>query len=174
MYYPSRISQLLEEPEQDLNSISELAAYYKELYTILSMQAMRQVDSVRMQVKNIMLSDLVDTTEDVPLLGDPDMMKYLFTILHRQAGQQGLKVSAKESAGQYVEVDVLMAGLMLDDRQCLDLFSPSIDHLPYLLCRQIIRDLGEATNARGCGMIATPSEEGVLLTLTLVRGKKQS
>ena len=172
MYYPSRIHQLLEDKDQDLQSISELATFYKELYSILSMQAMRQVDSVRLQVSRLMLSDVVECSEDISLLGDPDMLRYMFTILQRQAGQDGIKVSVGAANGQYVDVKVLVMGLSLDERQCHDLFTPSVEHLPYLLCRQIVRDLGDATNARGCGIIASPNPAGTLMTITMVRSKE--
>ena len=174
MYYPSRIRQLLDNKEQDLPSIGELASYYKELYTILSTQAMRQVDAIRQQVRPLLLSDVVETKSEAHLLGDSDMMRYLFSILQRQAGQEGMTVDVARSEGQYVEVDVLMPGLSLSDRQCMDLFSPSLEHLPYLLCRQIVRDVGEATNARGCGMVATSTAEGVRVRLTLARNNKQT
>ena len=172
MYYPSRIHQLLEDKDQDLQSISELATFYKELYSILSMQAMRQVDSVRLQVSRLMLSDVVECSEDISLLGDPDMLRYMFTILQRQAGQDGIRVSVGAANGQYVDVKVLVMGLSLDERQCHDLFTPSVEHLPYLLCRQIVRDLGDATNARGCGIIASPNPAGTLMTITMVRSKE--
>ena len=173
MYYPSRIRQLLEDGEVDLQSISELASYYKELYSILSMQAMRQVDAIRLQVKPQMLSELTDTDGDARILGDPDMLRYLFLILNRQAGEAGMRVRVAHAEGQYVEVEVLMLGLLLSEQECRTIFTPLVEHLPYLLCRQIIRDIGEATNARGCGIIATPTPEGTLMKLTLAGNMKQ-
>ena len=174
MYYPSRIRQLLEDGKVDLQSISELASYYKELYSILSMQAMRQVDAIRQQVKQQMLSELTDADGDARILGDPDMLRYLFLILSRQTGEAGLRVRVAHAAGQYVEVEVLMLGLLLSEQECRAIFTPSIEHLPYLLCRQIIRDIGEATNARGCGIIAMPTSEGTVMKLTLAGNMKQT
>lgn len=174
MYYPSRIRQLLEDGGDDLQSISELAAYYKELYSILSMQAMRQVDAIRQQVRPVMLSEVTDTSSDATLLGDPDMLSYLFSILARQAGESGMSVRVVGVKGQYVEVEALLTGLSLDERACRDIFTPAIDHLPYLLCRQIVRDMGEATNARGCGIVAVPSSEGTLMRITLAGTTKQT
>ena len=46
MYYPSRIRQLVDEPDGQLEAIDELAIYYKELYQILSQQAMSQIEAV--------------------------------------------------------------------------------------------------------------------------------
>lgn len=47
-----------------------------------------------------------------------------------------------------------MPQLRLTPGQATDLFTPSRDHIPFLLCRQIVRDHGEATNRRGCGIYA--------------------
>ena len=58
-------------------------------------------------------------------------------------------------------------GVKLTETEARDLFTPSKDHLPYLLCRQIIRDHGEATNKRGCGIYATLIEGTTNMIITL-------
>ena len=41
-----------------------------------------------------------------------------------------------------------------------------------LLCRQIVRDVGEATNARGCGIMATNNAQGLVdIVVTLVKAR---
>ena len=45
MYYPSRIRQIVD--LGDTNSLSEVVAYYRELYGILSMQAMKQTEHTK-------------------------------------------------------------------------------------------------------------------------------
>ena len=47
MYYPSRIRNLIDDGDGSIQNINELAVYYKEIYTLLSAQAMRQVTSVK-------------------------------------------------------------------------------------------------------------------------------
>ena len=42
MYYPSRIRLLAD--SDDTQSMLEVASYYRELYALLSQQAIRQVD----------------------------------------------------------------------------------------------------------------------------------
>lgn len=44
-------------------------------------------------------------------------------------------------------------------------------NLPYLLCSQIVRDNGELTNRRGCGIVATRQDNKTYLTITLARWK---
>ena len=54
-----------------------------------------------------------------------------------------------------MEVVVPMPKLHLTDDEAQNLFNPvSSSHIPYLLCRQIVRDHGEATNRRMCGIWA--------------------
>ena len=42
------------------------------------------------------------------------------------------------------------------------LFTPLTGDLRYLLCRQIVRELGEITNLRGCGIKACQGDKGCL------------
>ena len=51
------------------------------------------------------------------------------------------------------------------------LFTPSaVSNIPYLLCRQIVRDHGEATNRRGCAIKAEVTEGGTTaIVVTLPR-----
>ena len=63
MYYPSRIRQLVDQREKQLESIDELAVYYKELYSILSQQAMHQVENTKLVAHPVILADLVSANK---------------------------------------------------------------------------------------------------------------
>ena len=139
MYYPSRIHQLLDQHE--MASLPEVVGYYRELYGILSQQAMRQVEGVRLHLKPL----------ESGILGDENLIRYLFEILRKQGGGTR-QLTPKD--GKYVEVVVPMPKLRLSDEEAQNLFNPSTSHIPYLLCRQIVRDHGEATNRRMCGIWA--------------------
>lgn len=173
MYYPSRIRQLIDGTDDNMQSIRELAEYYKELYTVLNGQVMRQVESVKLECKPFRLSSVLKADEwsgeDFTLLGDKDMVAYLFDILRKQSRQKTLPVEVTEEGLRYLVFKVRMTGMTLDERQCLELFTPGSDRLPYLLCRQIARDNGEATNCRSCGIEAQPSDGGAVITVTLTR-----
>lgn len=150
MYYPSRIRQLLD--AGDFESLREVAYYYRELYGILSLQAMRQVEHTKLRLRPIPLHGQSDATCYV--LGDEVLIRYLFDILYRQGGapRAGIQVAARDE--RYVEVRIPMPALKLSAGQAAGLFTPSREHISYLLCRQIVRDHGEAANRRGCGIRA--------------------
>jgi hypothetical protein len=93
-------------------------------------------------------------------------VRYLFDILRKQAGTR-LQPEYTPREGGYMEVRVPMASLKLSEAEAANLFTPSRDHLPYLLCRQIVRDLGEATNRRGCGIYATVQDNTTYMIITL-------
>ena len=140
MYYPSRIQQLLD--QDDMQSLSEVVEYYRDLYGILSQQAMYQIEGVHLHVKPL----------DNGILGDKNLIAYLAEILRKQGGAEW-QISPKDD--KYVEVIVPMPQLQLSDDEAQNLFNPtSSSHIPYLLCRQIVRDHGEATNRRMCGIWA--------------------
>ena len=154
MYYPSRIQQLLD--TGDMESLSEVTTYYRELYGVLSQQALRQTERTRLHLKPL--------HDDI--LGDETLVRYLFDILRKLAGRK-LQPEYTKREGGYVVVRVPMSALKLTEAEAADLFTPSKDHLPYLLCRQIVRDLGEATNRRGCGIYATIQENTTNMMITL-------
>ena len=154
MYYPSRIQQLLD--TGDMESLGEVTTYYRELYGVLSQQALRQTERTRLHLKPL--------HDDI--LGDETLVRYLFDILRKLAGRK-LQPEYTKRDGGYVEVRVPMPELKLTEAEAADLFTPSKDHLPYLLCRQIVRDLGEATNRRGCGIYATIQDNTTNMIITL-------
>ena len=139
MYYPSRIRQLVDGTDENLNGISELTKYYYELYQILSEQAMRQIAPIRL---------------------DNEMTKYLFEILKKlnKGTKPMLEVSPKNA--RYVSITARMAQLSLTEEQAHDLFTPDTCNLQFLLCRQIVREMGEATNLRACGISASVDKQG--------------
>jgi len=53
------------------------------------------------------------------------------------------------------------------------LFTPDIGHIPYLLCRQIVRDHGEATNRRLCGIWADVDNNGQTIVHVILPAAKK-
>ena len=159
MYYPSRICQLLDANE--VVSLAEVTAYYRELYGLLSQQAMRQVERTRLHLKPL----------EGGVLGDESLIRYLYEILRKQSGQKKLDLSYTPTGDHYVEVRVPMPGLQLSNPS--DLFTPSKEHIPFLLCRQIVRDHGEATNYRGCGIRAEVVDGMTMIIITLPKVKSE-
>ena len=144
MYYPSRIRQLLD--TGDTASLQEVTAYYRELYGILSMQAMRQLDYAKIHLQAL----------PHEVLGDSDAIDYLMEILRKQSGDsKSLQADWQMQNEHYVQVTVQMPALQLSDEQMHCLFMPvSIDNIPFLLCREIVRQHAEATNRHACGIRA--------------------
>ncbi len=141
MYYPSRIRQLIEEHPSDVKSLQELVDYYKSLYAMLSAQAMEQVE------------------------GNVKYDKYLYLYLtelmkgnSRNSDQGGQVLPGTPYGILYV----VQKDVAYDAQLHSQLFTPLTSDLRYLLCRQIVREIGEVTNLRGCGIQAKASEEGFL------------
>ena len=144
MYYPSRIRQLLEQDrsENGLKDVAELASYYKDLYALLARQASAQIEKP---------------------LADSDVMDYLFELIGKAAGEEPLQTE-KTTGGDYVIYRTL-----LPRTPYREFFRPTKENIPFLVCRQIIRENSEATNRRGCGITAEPQGEGTLLTITTAK-----
>lgn len=140
MYYPSRIRLLIDSNPEDVKSLRELVDYYKSIYAMLSAQAMQQVE---------------------PNVGyDTHLFTYLFDILKKEGGGGESDVNVAEEDNLYVKYTVAMPKLHLDAQQCEELFTPQTINLKFMLCRQIVRELGEVTNRQACGIGASTTSEG--------------
>lgn len=175
MYYPSRIRHLIEGKDSNLYSIGELAGYYKELFSILSMQAMRQVEAVKFDLKTINIAELISKQNESGItypdvIGDKDALKYMFDIIIKQNGGNDLSINVYEHVNKYVVLEIEMKSLNMTEEQCHDIFTPKVENIPYLICRQIVRDNGESTNRRGCGITAFINEENnTTIKITLAK-----
>ena len=139
MYYPDRIRQLVD--NDDVNALAEVTQYYRQLYGILSEQAMRQVEQVRLHVHPMEFYGQ-------QVIGDDNLLRYLFEIIKPSEMQTEVKDE------QYVTYTMKAS------------FKSDIDRL---LCRQIVRDHGEATHRRGCGITVEDNE--ITITLPRYNGK---
>ena len=123
MYYPSHIRQLVD--KGDIDSLSEVTLYYRDLYGILSAQAMRQVEQVKLHVTRT-------TFFGHPVLGNEHMLRYLADILKPET------VEAQQKDDQYIVFTMTR--------------KEPLSEIDFLRCRQIMRDHGEATHRRACGI----------------------
>ena len=164
MYYPSRIQQLLE--ANDTASLLEVTTYYRELYGMLSQQAMRQLEHTKLHLQPL----------DHEVLGDVQMIDYLFDILRRQSGQKAIDVDWQFIDDSYVRAIVNMPALQLSEEDTLRLFMPqSESNIHFLICREIVRQHAEAANRHACGIRAERNAQNMIqIIITLPRICKTS
>lgn len=162
MYYPSRIRQLID--AGDTQSLVEVADYYRELYGLFSAQAMHQVSRSTLRLRPL--------KHDI--LGDELLLHHLFDILKRQNAQQMPVIDYLPRDEHYIDCLVRMDNLHLEPAEAAGLFMPQMNHIPYLLCRQIVRDHGETANRRACAIRAEIENQKTVIIITLPRICKTS
>ena len=159
MYYPSRIRQLIEASPDDVASLKELVDYYKSIYLMLSAQAMEQVET--------------------NLKCDAALKDYLFRLIQETvkdlAKAHGIAITQvkqeiKTVHTAYATCQFVFSGLRYDDSLHHRLFTPLTVDMRFLVCRQIVREMGETTNLRGCGIQAKPSDDGFLAIEVVLPG----
>lgn len=170
MYYPSRIRQLIDENNGSIEALSEVVDYYRDIYSILSRQAMRQVERIKIHLSPIPVCDFVPSADaSLMILGDRNLLKYLFEIILRESKEKQLDIAVAIVDDKYLQFTIKMQNLRLNKEQAQDLFVPATEHVQYLLCRQIVRDHSEATNRRGCGILAEVVEGITVIKIILPR-----
>lgn len=162
MYYPSRIRQLVDAGDWD--NLAEVVNYYRELYGLLGMQSTAETGKHHLQ--------LVALEHDVQ--GDRRLIDYLFELLRKQSGQKTITPEWDASDDKYVVCRVPMPGLKLTEEEIASLFMPHGNRIPFLLCRQIVRDHGEVTNRRGCAIRAEIINQVTTIIITLPKIWKNS
>ncbi len=159
MYYPSRIRQLIEASPDDVASLKELVDYYKSIYLMLSAQAMEQVET--------------------NLKCDAALKDYLFRLIQETvkdlAKAHGIAITQvkpeiKSVHTAYAPCQFVFSGLRYDDSLHHRLFTPLTVDMRFLVCRQIVREMGETTNLRGCGIQTKPSDDGFLVIEVVLPG----
>lgn len=159
MYYPSRIRQLIEASPDDVASLKELVDYYKSIYLMLSAQAMEQVET-NLKCDAALKDDLFRLIQETV----KDLAK-----AHGIAITQ-VKPEIKSVHTAYATCQFVFPGLRYDDSWHHLLFTPLTVDMRFLVCRQIVREMGETTNLRGCGIQAKPSDDGFLLIEVVLPG----
>ena len=173
MYYPSRIRQLLADVGADsnralpaepiapatLNSIDELARYYRQLYAILSRQAMSQLAAVSFR-------------------GDKTMMAYLLELLATVGADSNRALPA---VSEHKDDTHSVLTVELPQLEWRDFFEPKTENIPFLVCRQIVRDYVGTTSApvrngsmlHDCGIATEPRQGGgTVVKVTIINTDK--
>lgn len=158
MYYPSQISRLLLNSNANLDSVSEVVAYYKDLYSILCKQVKRQADAINFECKPVPLKSLLGT--DIYVLGDKALIVYLFDVLKRQCQCTYSSVTTSSLGSRYLTIEFTSNETKLTEGQCRELFSPAVRNIPFMICRQVLREIAEQTNLHGCGITVKPLASG--------------
>ena len=146
MYYPSRIRQLIDGNEDHLPMMREVVIYYRKLYSLLSAQAMRAAGSA--------------------YATDTDMTTYLMDLLKKHGAD--LDHRQATNTGAYTKVILPLSDKLSDD-EAHNLFTPRTTSFDFLICRQIVRDMGEVTNLRASGIRAVNEEGTTKILITLPR-----
>lgn len=189
MYYPSRIRQLVERLfatppgtetyRRQMDTLAELAHYYKEVYTILCAQANRQLTETRFRRKAVSVDGLLEYAErffgkrcrkaglpfvleiaavrkGLKALGDEDLLRLLLENLITAALQEPEHAAEPvfrllaDTEGRFVRFRFFDSRPVSPGFEPDECFTPAVEHIPYLLCKQIIREHDNFTNHCGC------------------------
>ncbi len=133
MYYPARIRQLVDSEEPNATALAEVVAYYKELYHLLTLQAVDQTPPMRI---------------------GKELYRYLMALLKKVNGGKKPEITEGGRQGHCTTIRTTLSEQTANTDICRNLFTPQTPDLRFLVCRQIVREMGESTNLRACGITA--------------------
>ena len=167
MYYPSRVRQLIDSPDCDIHAVSEVALYYRELCSLLNRQAVSIAAGVMFDCNQVDIR--LSGGDTVRVLGDEVLFNHMFDIIKKQNAGVKPELTAESDNGRYIVLIAVCRNISINEKQCGELFTPSVGNIPYLICRQIVRYCGEATNLHACGIVADSSAGGLVMRFTLAK-----
>ncbi len=151
MYYPTKIRQLAASADDNAAQLDEVGQYYRALFSILSLQAQSRVSR--------------------PLPADERLKSFLKGLLANLFPAPGAVVERLDAGPGYEAFAFTYAGAGLAPGAAAELFTPLTANLKCLLLRQAVREIGESTARRGCGVSASELRGGgVRIVLRLGAG----
>ena len=168
MYYPSRISQMVK-TSAPAEEITPIADYYCELYMLL----LKQMTSDRTQcrlfpIKQYTVSELFPCLHsDAMTVANHEMMDYLQLLLKRHNSGIEPEYSIVENQLGYHEIHVLMSDFSHSITILPQMFSSLTQDTDFLVMRQILREMGEASMCYGCGISVSQQQAQVVIKFTL-------
>lgn len=194
MYYPSRINVLVKEylsllpadvssgsqenggfREDKIKEILDITAYYRNLYAMLSKQVNNtETDCIMINKMNVSELKLDFETKGVVIpeqsqiiLANRSLMNFLCFILKKRNNQVIPIVDALSVNGNYLTFHLLCEYIKLTESEISQLFSLSSKDFDFLIIRQILRDIGNASNHFAAGIIVRNSGQ-FLITVPLL------
>ncbi len=189
MYYPTRIRQLLDAGDSQFlrssrcsgternQEVDDTVAYYAKLYTLLSRQMVGgEAQQSHFSVKKIDLStlnsQLSTLNSHLSVLANEELLTYLQLLLKRHNSGTAPEVRVVEDSApnpRYVTLAFTMHQSDITPESLLTLFTPNTPHTDYLVMRQIVREIADATLAYGAGIHATLTDHLPTILVTLPR-----
>lgn len=208
VYYPNKVKQIVTQlisedkdeskQKEDIQSIDELVAYYRGIFSILHSCAARQLEEVTFKRSVVKVDELTDyalsyfqkknkmgdaLTFEVEgssssVVGDIVLLQFLIDNLMNESlecKEPGKLVLKIEEEDDFIRFDYIDTRRSYAIEELNKMFYPQIDKMEYLICRQIIREHDEYGGRRGCRINAEPAKEGgftIYFTLTKSTTKK--
>lgn len=173
MYYPPRLQQLLTSGSADDAELLDTVSYYSQLYSGLCSQVLSTASSVRaFPVSPIALSDVSPVFDSsLVVYANEELLRYLVVLLKRQSGgvmpPYTVVEPSSDDDGSYLTIAFDMSQSPLSAADLPQLFSHNSPHTDYLVMRQIIREIVNATLAYGAGIHAVMQDEKPTIVVRL-------
>ena len=85
---------------------------------------------------------------------DTSILKYLFSLIKKINQITIFNIEEESYDDKYIKVYIELPAKKLTENELKQLFTSETIDIRYLICRQIIRELGEDTNMRAVGIQA--------------------
>ena len=148
MFYPARLKQILD-TSCCVRQLKDVAGYYGSIYNAF-------IEKVTYTAAN---SFFIDVNV---------YWNHLLEILKNK--NMGIVPDCKTAVyrDNYIKVEFRMSELHIDTAHINGLFTQHTSDVDFLVCSQIIRDLGSCYHARGCGIKANKTNNNIVIIEVII------
>ena len=161
MYYPARIKQLLVKDQNNNSQLEDIVTYYSSLYSALSYQVIADDKTQNLYpIKKMPLSYLFGTIksrESKSVIANEELMRYLLVLLKRNNNgiAPQLDILKNEEGAGYISLWFAMSESSITQDDISTLFANNTPNTDYLVMRQIVREIADASNSYASGINVT-------------------
>lgn len=183
-----------EEQKQMTVNLEELIVFYRSIYSILFRQAERQLNAVTFRRKDFDASELLEQASGLfhkmcakrridahihvqgtscMVRGDEEMLLFLLENLFRAAFDRTEQLSGTvfkfmlQDEGDFARFSLEDPRKIYRSEELDELFMPEGGGIPYLICKQIIREHDTYMNFCGCRINAEETPDGIRIWFTI-------
>ena len=167
MYYPSRIMQMID-ADADKEELSSVVYYYRELYALLLKQMNSNGQRAQLfPVRKCNIMNVIPGTVGGVTIINEELIYYLLLLIKRHNDSVTPVYKVQVLNENYYEVNAVMSNFKHQPSVVPEMFTSLTCDADFLIMRQIIREIGSASNHHGCGISSELKNGNTIIKFTL-------
>ena len=178
MYYPAHIansvkdlialknedstdSDFTQQIKDKIQELNESITFYRSLYSVLAVQCSRNLKDIKYYYSPLTISKSDNKYDDLKIVANKALLDYLLVLLKRKNDKELPFVDYDKYDANYALMHIQCPNIKLTEEQCANLFTLTTHDVDFLIIRQILREIGDASNSHRTGIRVQLNDDNV-------------